>query len=88
MASKETKWLVRRYRRLNIGMLNPDRAEAFRSIDNVARAAETVKVFLVLPDEFLSVLEREYGITDADILSRKPEEVDPVLMLFLQKGGS
>jgi hypothetical protein len=81
----ERRWFFRRDRRLNVGMLNPDRADAFLEVDAIAREAGRVKIYLVLPGDFLRVAEKVYGIGEAEILTRKPGELDPVLSLFLQR---
>jgi hypothetical protein len=89
---KTEKKLFRTQKVLNLGLLDPSRRDA---VDEAMRAAVTklgdgqvqgVKVFLVLADQFLSVLSRVYGMDDAELRGRDASQVDGTLAMFLESG--
>jgi len=83
-------WWKRR-RALNVGLLDPDRADARKAAELVAlqqlegHGLAGVKFYLVLAEEFLRVLESAYGVAVESLRSRAPEEIDPTLRLFLDR---
>ena len=44
---------------------------------------DSVKVYLILADQFIRVLKKTYGVTELDIRARDPETVDPTLLMFV-----
>ena len=71
---------------LNVGLLDPGRRDALADIEKAVRAqipGQRSKVFLVLADQFLDVLDKVYGVSRAALLRRPEEQLDPTLRLFL-----
>lgn len=85
--------LFRSHKMLNMGFLNPARTEAITEVERAAKARlgensfRGLKIFLVLSDQFLDVLEKVYGVSEADIRSRDASRVDDTLQMFLEKAG-
>jgi|GEM_PF-1245844 len=75
---------------LNLGLLNPSRADSLAEVEKAAQAKlgreglQGVKVFLVLADQFLDVVRDVYGMTDEKLRKMKPTELDATLTLFLE----
>ena len=74
---------------MNLGMLDPGRKDSLKAAEDEARAnkaeSSRTKVFLVLAEQFLDVLQTVYGISRAEIAKRSPEEVEPTLLMFLEE---
>ncbi len=75
---------------LNLGLLDPSRAEAVEEVMKAATArygASTihgVKVFLILADQFLTVLKHSYGLENKQLLARPESDLDDTLTLYLE----
>jgi hypothetical protein len=73
---------------LNLGMLDPGRADALKvAVEESKVQAESnrTKVFLILAEQFLDVLQSVYGISHADVAKRNPERLEPTLAMFLEE---
>lgn len=82
-----SKWLFKRERRLNLGMLTPSK-ELVDGIEKELRAQvggkfEQLKVFLLLGDQFLNVLKTRYGVNEGELARRPAGSVHPALALLL-----
>jgi hypothetical protein len=79
---------------LNIGFLNPSHAELLSSIAALAhrrlgdKAFDDIKVYLILADQFLETLKTVYGITETEIRSLPPKQVNDTLQMFLTDSNS
>lgn len=71
---------------LNLGLLDPGRTDALAAAEKAARANEDsskTRVFLVLADQFLEVLQTVYGVSLDQIAARPASEIDPTLAMFI-----
>lgn len=78
---------------LNLGLLGPSRhKEVVNAIyargewKRRKKPFHSTNVYLVLIDQFLEVLEKVYGVTEADVRRFDASEVDPILSRFLRVG--
>lgn len=76
---------------MNIGLLNPERREeVLEGIRSHLESTSGVpglagfKVYLILADQFLDVMESVYGISEERIRDRAVDRIDGTLELFLQ----
>lgn len=78
----KSRWF-REHRVLNIGLVDPSRRDAIRDIEDWAKKREFagVRVYLVLPDALLKVLESRYQVTATEL--SKFTRMDPTLRMFL-----
>jgi len=85
--------LFKAHKMLNMGFLNPARTEAIAEVERLAKAKmgensfRGLKIFLILSDQFLDVLEQVFSITEEEIRKRDPSHVDETLHMFLEKAG-
>jgi len=76
---------------LNIGLLDPGRADAIVGIETTARqklgshAVHGLKVFLILPDQFVRILEAIYQIPRQQLSDRHSSRLDATLSRYLQR---
>ena len=74
---------------LNIGLLDPGQKQTIREVEEAAEkslgseAFAGVKIFLILADQFLDVVNAVYSINELQIGQRPTQEVDKTLALFL-----
>lgn len=75
---------------LNIGIINPERKDAIAEIERFLRVrpeGETIaglKIYLVLSDQFLDVLDSVYQMSEIEIRALPGERVDGTLQLFIE----
>jgi hypothetical protein len=90
---KVEKRLFRSKKILNLGLLDPSRRAAVDEALEAAvaklgpREVQGVKVFLTLPDQFVTVLSQVYGQTAEQLKARDPARVDGTLALYLEHAG-
>jgi hypothetical protein len=79
----------KRGKTLNIGMLDPGRKDALAAAEKEVRTHghdfKNTKVFLLLADQFLNVVQSAYGLSLDEIASRPSENLDRTLALFLEE---
>ncbi len=74
---------------LNLGFLSPYRKNFLTEVENFVLSKskdssfEGVRVYLILADQFLRVMKKVYGLTEAEISTKDPETLDPTLRMFL-----
>ena len=80
----------RRKKILNLGLLNPSRVEVIQRVERELKTGEfdSVRVFLILANHFMAVLEAHYGITMDQLRARGPKEICPTLWMFLDTDPS
>ena len=87
---KSSQGLFSRGRTLNLGMLDPARKDfqtaAEQEIQSKERFDKT-RVFLILADQYLEVLQSVYGMSQEDIARRPSSAVEPTLAMFLGGKG-
>jgi hypothetical protein len=82
----------RKQKMLNIGLLDPSRAETVQELLRVANEklgqepAQGVKVFLLLAAQFVQVLDAVYGTGEAKLRGHDLSEMDNTLALYLEHG--
>lgn len=87
---KTEKRLFRSKKLLNIGLLDPSRKDAAEECLKIAAARlgqggiQGTTVFLVLADQFLTVLRQTYGVAESEVGSKEPPYIDETLALFLE----
>jgi hypothetical protein len=83
----KSEWgFFKRGKVLNLGMLDPGRKDAIVAAQKEASLegnATSTRIFLVLADQFLDVLQSVYGLSADDLAARSPDQLDPTLGLFL-----
>ncbi len=79
----EFHWFRTR-KRLNVGVLNPDRRESIDWVKENVGNVKAFKTFQVLPEEFLRTLELCYGVERSTLLDLNSDEIDTNLALYLQ----
>ena len=73
---------------LNLGLLDPGDKQAIQAAENEARKSfqfTRTKVFLILADQFLDVVQSTYGLSAVEIAQRSEEDVDRTLSLFVHE---
>jgi hypothetical protein len=73
---------------LNLGMLDPGRSESLKAAEDEAKKKSDLtrtKVFLVLAEQFLEVLQQAYNISMQDLTKRSPDTLEPTLVMFLEE---
>lgn len=73
---------------LNLGMLDPGRVESLQTAEVEAKKKSDMtrtKIFLVLAEQFLEVLQHVYGVGMQDLLKRSPDTLEPTLVMFLEE---
>jgi len=87
---KKTQGLFRTKKVLNIGVLDPGRQDSVLGIEKAVRerlgenAFTSAKVFLVLAEQFLDVMQEVYGVDQEKIRREDPAKLDGTLTLFLE----
>jgi len=76
-------------KRLNVGFLDPTRKDSIAAVEATAKAAlgpayGGLKVYLVLADEFLEVLETVYGVSEERLKDKVALGMDQTLQSFLE----
>lgn len=79
----EFHWFRTR-KRLNLGMLNPNRFDALAWVKEHSPTVKAFKTFQVLPDQFLVTLEQVYGVKKEELMSQSADALDENLTLYLQ----
>jgi hypothetical protein len=75
---------------LNVGFLDPARADAVQAAEAAARAKlgangiHGLKVFLILTDQFLEVMRGVYRVDEAALRARDHTSMDGTLAMFLE----
>lgn len=98
LGMKTERKLFRLRKQLNLGFLDPARADAKAIAAEALRLASSrlgtesaalsgTTAFLVLPDQFIEVLAGAYGAGEEDLAARDPVLLDPLLSMFLGKKG-
>lgn len=78
---------------LNLGLLNPALSQNIDALEALAvdqmgcDQFAGVKVYLLLADQFLDVLEKIYNVSETEIRKLGGKDVDEALQLFLQVGS-
>ena len=76
---------------LNIGVLDPANKNELKLIEREAkkrspdRPIHGLKTYLVLPDQFLEILEKIYKISKEELKKRDPKELIASLREFMEK---
>jgi hypothetical protein len=90
---KTERRFFRTRKMLNLGLLSPERKDSAEEALRIARTRpggddiQGVKVFLVLADHFLQVLNQVYRKSDAELRGRDQAQVDETLLMFLEQHG-
>lgn len=89
---KTERRFFRERRVLNIGMLDPQRVDAVKEVERIARESrdagkkiDGTKVFLVLTDQFLDVVRSVYGVPEGQMRDFDPARMEPVLAMYLEQ---
>ncbi|MEW6055328.1 MAG: hypothetical protein AB1540_01830 [Bdellovibrionota bacterium] len=88
----EYSFFLRAQKRLNIGLLTPSHKETITKIEEHAenklgqKKFAGIRLFLILGDQMIKVLEREYGVTEDELRRKSPAEINPTLAMFLSTG--
>ncbi len=83
--------LFRSKKILNIGLLDPAQKEIATQIENLAQeklgknSISSIKVFLILADQYLDILNSVYGMSEEEIRRQDLQKLDPTLSMFLEK---
>ncbi|MGZ3688613.1 MAG: hypothetical protein ACXWP5_16630 [Bdellovibrionota bacterium] len=86
---KSEAGFFRTKRKLNLGMLDPGNSRSVEELEKLARSKlpegiAGVRIYLILPDQFLDVLEVAYQVSEAAIRAKNPAEIEPALALYLE----
>ncbi|HTL12173.1 MAG TPA: hypothetical protein VL588_06785 [Bdellovibrionota bacterium] len=85
LAFKTEYKMFRARKRLNLGMLDPTHSAALDQIQAlVGGQFASIKVFLVLADQFLEVVRQVYGVTQDRLRSMRSDEIHERLQMFLE----
>lgn len=71
---------------IKVGFLDPGREEAVHEVKRLIgerRGPQRLKIFLVLPDQFLAALKEGFRVPDDLLLKADPADLDPHLREFL-----
>lgn len=75
---------------LNLGFLSPYRKEFISEVIQLADLKKTefgfegTKIYIIIADQFLRVLDQVYGVSESQLHSYSPEKFDPTLRMFLE----
>lgn len=80
--------LLKRHKVLNLGFLDPSKTEQVKKVESLvlpraAKETQGIKIFLVLADQFLTVLRDHYGLSDGALQSVPSDALDPILCMEL-----
>ena len=73
----------------NIGFLDPLRKESVHAIEIVVKETMThsyrgIRPYLILPDQFVTVLEKSYGMPQNEIYRRGVSQLEPLLWEYVR----
>lgn len=79
----EFHWFRTR-KRLNVGVLNMEKASAQTWLNTQTDSVKAFKTYQILPEEFLQTLELCYGVERSTLLGLEADRIDVNLALYLQ----
>ena len=76
---KKTSRFFRSIKQLNLGLLEPGNTQTIQTLRKHVQGFDTLKPYLILADQMMSVLNQHYGLKDEDVFNYP--NVHPLLQM-------